>query len=469
MKKVFLIYPPSPKMNRTARCQQPIKELVVLPPLPPTDLMYCAAVAKQTGAECKIKDYSVEGGDLDSLKEDILKFSPDIVFVNVATTVFKNDMAVFDVIKSVNSDILTVASGAHFLFFNTEILQNYPSLDVIIRGEPELTFKDIVSGRDFEQIEGITYRKNGEIKSNQDRPFIRNFDELPFPARELVNNDLYVRPDNGEKQAIIRVEQGCPHHCFFCLASVVSGEKVRYRSPENIVAEIKECREKYDIKNFVFWSDIFSADKQWVRQLCQKITEETPDIIWGANSRVDTVDEEILKMMYNSGCRTVSFGIESGSQVILDKIGKKITPEMATKAVNMCKKNKLNVFAYFILGLPWDNEQTIKETIDFSLKLNPDYVNYYTATVFPGTKFYYYVREHNPGDFDENDFYVSPYYYPCVKTHYLSKDRIKELHKTAVRKFYLRPSYIFKRLCEIRTFTQLKNYFIAGLSVLFKK
>lgn len=456
-------------MNRTARCQQPIKELVVLPPLPPTDLMYCASTAKQAGAECRIKDYSVEGGDLNTLKDDILKFSPDIVFVNVATTVFKNDMAVFEVIKSVNSDILTVASGAHFLFFNSEVLEKYSALDVIIRGEPEITFEEIVSGKDFENIEGITYRKNGEIVSNQDRPFNENLNELPFPARELVNNDLYTRPDNGEKQAIIRVEQGCPYHCFFCLASVVSGKKVRYRSPENIVAEIKECIEKYGIRNFVFWSDIFSADREWVIQLCKKITDEKLNIIWGANSRIDTVDDEILKIMYESGCRTVSFGIESGSQVILDKIGKKITPEMATKAVNMCKKNKLNVFAYFILGLPWDNEQTIKETIDFSLKLNPDYVNYYTATVFPGTKFYYYVRKHNLGDFDENDFYVSPYYYPCVKTHYLSKDKIKELHKTAVRKFYLRPSYIFKRLCEIRTFTQLKNYFKAGLSVLFKK
>lgn len=469
MKKVFLIYPPSPKMNRTARCQQPIKELVVLPPLPPTDLMYCAAIAKQFGSNCKIKDYSVEGGSLDTLKNDLSEFKPDIVFINIATTTFKNDMSVFDAVKSVDSKILTVASGAHFLFFNEEILKEYSSLDVIIRGEPEITFGEIVSEKDFENIDGITYRCNGKILSNKDRKFIENLDELPFPARELLNNDLYVRPDNGKKQAIIRVSQGCPYHCFFCLASVVSGEKVRYRSAENIIAEIKDCKEKYGIENFVFWSDIFSADKNWVQNLCKKIIDENLNVTWGANSRVDTVDEETVKLMYKAGCRLISFGIESGSQEILDKIDKKIKIEQVIKSVNLCKKCKLKVFAYFVLGLPWDNEQTIKETIDFSLKLNIDYVNYYTATVFPGTKFYDYVKENNLGDFGESDFYKNPYYYPCVKTHYLSKERVKELHKTAVKKFYLRPVYIFKKLLEIRSFKQFINYFIAGLSVLFKK
>jgi len=467
MKKVFLIYPPSPKMNRMPRCQQPIKELVVLPPLPPLDLMYCAAIAKQNNCECKIKDYSVENGT--DLKEDLKDFNPDIVFINVATTTFDSDIKAFETVKSVNPDILTIASGPHFLLFNEEILKKYPSVDLIIRGEPELTFGEIVSGKSLEEIDGLTYRQNSEIKSNKDRAYNENLDELPFPARELVDSNLYVRPDNGEKQAIIRVGAGCPHHCFFCLATVVSGNKTRVRSPENIIAEIRECREKYGIENFIFWSDIFSFDKKWVHSLCKSIIDSQLNIFWSANSRVDTLDEETVKLMYSAGCRLISMGIESGSQEILDKTGKGIKTEDAVKTVNLCKKYKIKVFAYFILGLPWETENHIRETIDFSLKLEPDYVNYYTATVFPKTKFYYYMQENNLGEFGGEDFYKSPYYYPCVPTHYISKERIKELHKYAVRKFYLRPSYILKKLSEIKSFTQFKNYFRAGLSVLFKK
>ncbi|MGN0015133.1 MAG: cobalamin-dependent protein, partial [Candidatus Gastranaerophilaceae bacterium] len=163
MKKVFCIYPPSPKMNRTARCQQPVKELIVLPPLPPTDLMYCAAVAREIGAVCKIKDYSVEGGGINILKHDISDFTPDIVLINVASTTFENDINAVKAIKEVSPKTLTVLTGAHFLTFNTSVLDKYPFIDIIIRGEPEMTFKEIVSGKSLEEINGITFRNNESI------------------------------------------------------------------------------------------------------------------------------------------------------------------------------------------------------------------------------------------------------------------------------------------------------------------
>lgn len=470
MKKVFCIYPPSPRMNRTARCQQPVKELIVLPPLPPSDLMYCAAVARDAGAVCKIKDYSVEGGNLADLQQDIKIFKPDIILINIASTTFNNDMKAVYAVKEVFEDILVVVTGAHFLTFNTSVIEQFPELDVIIRGEPEFTFKEIVSGKNFSEIDGITYRKKeGLIVSNPDRKFIDSLDDLPFPARDLVRNDLYIRPDTGEKQAIIRVAAGCPYHCFFCLATPVSGSKPRYRSADNIIAEIKECIQKYGINNFVFWSDLFTADLTFVKDLCKKIIAETPGIIWSANSRVDCINEEILDIMKKSGCSLISFGIESGSQEILDKIGKKITKSQAENAVTLCKKFNIKVFTYFVLGLPWEDERHIYETINFAVHLDADYTNFYTAAVLPGTRFYDYIKENQLGDIEDEGFYCSPYYYPCVKTHFLSKKKIYELHKFALRKFYLRPSYIFKKLCEINSLNQFINYFKAGFSVLLKK
>lgn len=466
IKKFLLIYPPSEQMNRTARCQQPIKELIVLPPLPPTDLMYCASVARKYGAFCKIRDYSVEKADLLS---DLKDFQPDLVLANVASTTFETDMQAFDIIKSFNDKILTVAIGAHFLTFNKTVLEEYKNLDIIIRGEPEITFGEIVSGKNLCNINGLTYRNKNEIIHNQDRDFLENLDELPFPARDLIDNNLYVRPDNGEKQAIIRVSQGCPFHCFFCLATPVSGAKVRYRSVDNIICEIKECISKYRIKNFVFWSDLFTSNHNFIKEFCEKIISENLNIIWGSNSRADTLNEDILILMKKAGCNLMSLGIESGSQEILDKIGKKITKEQAKNAVKMCKKHNIKVFAYFVIGLPWENKNNILETINFAIKLNPDYVNFYTAAALPGSRFYDYILKNMPEKIEDKDFYKSPYYYPCIGTEYLSKEEIKNLHKFAVKKFYLRPRYIMKKLTEIKTFTQLLNYFKAGFSVLLKK
>ncbi|MCR5260958.1 MAG: B12-binding domain-containing radical SAM protein [Candidatus Gastranaerophilales bacterium] len=467
MKKIFLIYPPSVQMNRTARCQQPVKELIVLPPLPPSDLMYCAAIAQKEGTICKIKDYSVEKGDLNTLEKDILSFRPDIVLVNIASTTFETDIKAVETIKKTDKNITTIVTGAHFLTFNISVLKEHADIDIIIRGEPEITFKEIVQGRDLNEIDGITFRNGDEIKSNKDRQFIEDLDILPFPARDLIKNELYTRPDTSEKQAIIRAAAGCPYNCFFCLATAVSGEKVRYRSPDNIIAEIKECINKYDIRSFVFWSDLFTANKVFVKELCEKLISEDLKIKWSSNSRVDTIDEETLVLMKKAGCTLLSMGIESGSQEILDKIGKKITKEQAVNTVKLCKKHGLQTFTYFVIGLPWETKQNIMETINFAIELDADYVNFYTATVLAGSRMYNYVIENSLGEM--KDFYKNPYYYPCVKTHYLSKEEIVKLHKYAVRKFYLRPKYIIKKLKEIKTAEQLKNYFRAGLSVLFKR
>lgn len=469
MKKVFFIYPPSVVMNRESRCQQPVKELVVIPPLPPTDLMYMAAIAKNIGLECKIKDYSIKGETLEDLEKDIRDFEPDYLLVNVATPTLKCDLMACDVAKKVSNDIVTIAIGAYFLTHNTEVLNEYSNLDLIIRGESEFTFKEIIEPKPYQDILGLTYRDGSDAKTNLPRPFIENLDELPFPARDLVDNNIFRRPDNNKVQAVIKVARGCPFHCFFCLATPVSGAKLRLRSVENIVAEIKECVEKYKITNFIFWSDIFNLNRDWVISLCNAIIDSGLKISWSSNTRADTADEELAKLMYKSGCRLVSIGIESGSQEILDKMGKKITLEQARDTVKIFKKAKIKIYNYFVIGLPWEDEKHIEETIKFAIELDSDFVSFYTATVLPGSKFYDYVLENSLGDLNDETTYKSAYYYPSVGTHHLSKERIVELHNTAMKRFYLRPSYIIKKLMGITSLAELKNYIVAGLSLLFKR
>ena len=462
-KKILLIYPPSPVLNREDRCQQPTKELLVIPPLPPTDLMYLAAVAEDAGLEAKIADYS-QGG---SFEKDLKEYKPDYLLINVATPTFRSDLSALTVAKEICPDVITIAKGAAFLNVALDVMYFQKDLDLIIYGEAEDTLREILKGRRYKYIKGLYYREDLRAKFTGPRPFIQDLDRLPFPARHLVDNNIYRRPDNNEVQAVIKVSRGCPFHCFFCLATPVSGAKVRKRSPENIIEEIKECVEKYGITNFIFWSDIFDIDKEWVMDLCDKIIESELDITWSANTRADTADEEMAYKMYDAGCRLVSIGVESGSQEMLDKIGKRITLDDVRLTVKIFKRAGIRIYNYFVIGLPWEDEDTVEDTIEFAIELDSDFISFYTATPLPGTKFYDYAKENNL--IDSNTSFKNAYFYPSVNTHHLTKERVFELHKQAIRRFYLRPEYIFRMLCRIQSFAEFKNYFKAGFSLLFRR
>lgn len=466
------MYPPSPVMNREDRCQQPTKELIVIPPLPPTDLMYLASVAESVGYEAKIQDYSLLGNEqfeeIEAFKNDLQDFKPDYIVVNVAMPTLENDLKSLDIAKEICPNVQTITKGATFLTLAEDILKTHKSLDMIIKGEAEWTLKELLEGREKSEILGLGYKNDaGDVFINETRPFIENLDEIPFPARHLVDNSIYRRPDNNKIQATIKVSRGCPFHCFFCLATPVAGSKVRRRSPENIIKEIKECVEVYNIRNFLFWADIFDFDRDWTMDLCQKIIDSGLNITWSANTRADTADYEMAKMMYKAGCRLVSIGVESGSQYMLNQMGKKITLDDVRKTVALFKKAGMRIYNYFVIGLPWETEETVEETIKFAIELDSDFISFYTATPLPGTRFYQYAKENNL--FDSETSFESAYFYPAVNTHHLSKDRIFELHKSAIKRFYLRPSYILRMLSRIRTFAEIKNYFIAGFNVLLRK
>ncbi|MBR6126604.1 radical SAM protein [bacterium] len=462
--KVLLIYPPSPVLNREDRCQQPTKDLIVIPPLPPTDLLYLAAIAEECGYEARVKDYS-EGGNL---LNDVQEFAPNFIVANIAMPTYKTDMEALARIKQTFPNIKIIVKGAPFLTYNTNVTYENPFVDYVIYGEAELTLKEILDGVPNEEILGICYTDdNMQPVKNDPRPFIENLDSLPFPARHLVDNSKYKRPDNGKVQAVIKVSRGCPYHCFFCLATPVSGANVRKRSVENIIAEIKECVEKYNITNFIFWSDIFNIDRDWTINLCKKIIDSGLKITWSANTRANTMDDEMAAWMYKSGCRLCSIGVESGSQEILNNIGKKITLDEIRNTVKILKKNKIKIYNYFVIGLPWETEKTVEETIKFAIELDSNFISFYTATPLPGTKYFAYAMMNKliSGELD----FTNSYYEPVVKAHDLTKERIFELHKSAIKRYYLRPKFILKTLMNLRSFAEFYNYFKAGIGLLLKK
>ncbi len=462
-KKILLIYPQSPVLNREDRCQQPTKDLLVIPPLPPTDLLYLASIAEQAGLEAYVRDYSL-GGDFE---QDLKDIQPNYVLANIATPTLENDINCFKIAKKILPKVINIAKGAVFLTYNSEIMLKNKEINYIISGEPEETLKELLEGeKKPKDILGLWYKEGFVAKFSGVRPFIENLDTLPFPARHLIDNSVYRRPDNNKVQAVIKVSRGCPHHCFFCLATPTSGRKVRMRSPENIIAEIRECINKYNIKNFIFWSDVFNQDREWTMNLCEKIIKSGLKFTWSANTRADTADLKMAKLMRKAGCRLVSIGVESGSQFILDKIGKNVTLDEIRDTVDAFKKAKIKIYNYFVLGLPWDDEATIAETIDFAIELDSDFVSFYTATPLPGTRFYNFIKNELH---EEIGSYENAYYEPCVNTYSLSKEQIMEYHKKAVKAFYLRPWYIFKMLLKIRSPYEIKSYFLAGMKILLSR
>lgn len=462
--KALLINPPTGRYMRSDRCQAPADSRVAEPPRPPMDLAYCAAVLEKIGVECKIEDYSMQGQGWPEAIADLDSFKPEMLFISTTTPTIEDDLTICDAAKKINPKMLTVAKGAHLLVFDKEILAKFKNLDVAIRGEPEIIIKDLASTKDYSGISGITYRKDSEIIRNPDNPFEDNLDNLPFPARHLLNNRLYRTPDTNEPIAFINTARGCPYKCIFCAAGLVSGYKVRIRSIGSVVTEIEECIRVFGIKTFFFAADTFTYDKQWVINLCAEILKRDIKIRWGANSRVDTLDEEMISWMSKAGCYVIGFGAESGNQFMLDKIGKGITLDQIENALRLCKKYNIESFLVFVIGLSWETKETVNDTINFVKKIEASFIEVNIAYPIPGTAFHSIAKEN--GLFEEEKLFGHNYSFPLVRSFSLSTDELRRLRKKILKAFYLRPSYIVKRIRSIKSLKSVLNYFKYGVRLI---
>ncbi len=465
IKRALLINPPTGLYVREDRCQSSVGDFIVSVTRPPMDLMMMASSLESVGVECRIRDYPVEGGGWRIFRDDFLSFDPDLLILSTTSPTLKDDLSSCAIAKKIKPLTLTVAKGAHFLKYDRDILESSGDLDIIIRGENEFTIKEIVSAKDLSMVDGITYRYNGLILRNKDRDFLADLDDLPFPARHLVHNELYVRPDTKEPMAILETSRGCPGNCIFCLVGNVAGKKVRKRSVKSMIDEIRDCVDNYNICNFHFKSDTFTWDKNWLLEICGAIINNKLKIKWLCNSRVDILDRERVIWMKRAGCFAVGLGIESGSQVILDKIRKGITLEQSRKAVALCKEFGIKAYAYFIIGFPWDTEDTINDSVKFALELKPDFVDFFMPYPFPSTELERIAKEYNLINDNSSG---KAYAQPIMNTLYLSKDKLLMMQKNALRQFYMRPVYILNTLFSVKSPKMLVNYMCQGIKAVTK-
>ncbi|MDP8245977.1 MAG: radical SAM protein [Candidatus Hinthialibacter antarcticus] len=460
-KKAYLAVPPTGKYIREDRCQTPLDELHTVALRPPIDLLYVAGALEKAGVECLVQDYPAKDLNWDSFRRNLQEFQPDALILSITTPTLADDVKAAAIAKEINPNIITICKGAHFKHLDHEAMKLYPQIDIVVRGEYEETLGDLSSGKPWHEVAGITHRTTEGPVRNAERAFIQDIDDISFPARHLIDNSIYIRPDTEELQTTIVTSRGCPFSCIYCLAPKVSGNKVRTRSPQNVLAEIKECVEKHGIRNFLFRSDLFTAKKTWVKELCQAIQAEKLDIKWSCNSRIDTLEEDMLVEMRKSGCWLIAFGVEHGDPEMLELMRKQLDYDKIEPAIQLCKKVGIKTSVYFLIGLPWESRSTFEKTKAFARQLDPDFVEFFYTYPFYGTEFYEIaVKE---GLLEEGTLPHAAYNSPAIATKHLTLDELKPLRKEALRSFYLRPGYIFRTLTSNPSPTVFKNYMIYGL------
>lgn len=412
----------------------------------PLGIAYLGAMAQKTGHQVTVIDCQAEKLNYESFRDRIAQIPSDIVGVTATTLLYKSAMKLITIAKQVHPQAFTVLGGSHGTFWDENALNEYPSLDIVVRREGEQTFIELLdklqTQSSLSNVLGITYRNGDKIAHNADRPFLQDLDSLPFPAHDLL--PLEKLKHNGKIIFPLVSSRGCVYWCDFCSTVRMFGRGYRMRSPKNVVDEMEFVYDKYGVDQVTFYDDAFSVDRNRVVKICEELHARKLNIKWDCGTRVDMVDKELLKTMRGAGCFAVWLGVESGSEAILGAMNKKINLEQTRLAYKLAHEVGLMTIANTVLGFPGETEETAKATIRLIKELNPDDVGFYVATPYPGTPLYEQVKKSgwlSITDFDRYDTAG-----PTFETPSLSMARLAELRAKAYQEFYLRPGYVFKMI-----------------------
>jgi radical SAM superfamily enzyme YgiQ (UPF0313 family) len=405
------------------------------------------AVAEKEGHEVMVIDCQAEKLNYEAFRERISRAPSDVIGVTATTLLYKSAMRLVTIAKQVHPQSVTLLGGSHGTFWDENALNEYPSLDIVVRREGETTFIEILNKlqarASLSNVQGITFRnQKGKIICNSNRPFMEDLDAMPFPAHHLL--PLAALKRMGKVLFPLITSRGCVYWCDFCSTVRMFGRGYRMRSPENVVDEMEIIHDKYGANQFTFYDDAFTVNRDRVMKICEELHARKLDLIWDCGTRVDMVDRELLKRMHSAGCIAVWLGVESGSEIILNAMNKGIKLNKTRLAYKTAHEVGLMTIANVVLGFPGETEQTARETINFVKELNPDDVGFYVATPYPGTPLYDQVRKNGwlrVTDFDKYDTAG-----PTFETPWLSMKKLAEIRYKAYQEFYLRLGYVLKMM-----------------------
>jgi radical SAM superfamily enzyme YgiQ (UPF0313 family) len=360
-------------------------------PSPPLGLAYLAAALQAAGAEVRVLDLVVYPYSKAMLAHVLEEFKPGLVGLTAVTMNVDRALALAGDVKALAPEITTAMGGPHVTFSARETLEACPALDVVVLGEGEQTVVELChtldNGKRLDTVKGIAFRSESGIRFAPRRSLIRDLDGLPMPARHLLPLGRYRALGMPISMTTSR---GCPHACIFCVGRRMVGARVRFRSPKRVVDELQQlaCLGFHQIN---LADDLFTADHRRCAAVCDEILLRGLQVKWTSFARVDTVSEDLLRRMKAAGCTAVSFGIESANAGILKTIRKRITVDQVVSAIDMCAHAGVTPYASFILGLPGETPDTLRETQDFGKRLEDKGLVYgfHLLAPFPGTE----VRE----------------------------------------------------------------------------
>ncbi len=395
--------------------------------LHPLDILYIGAVLKKNDIPVKIYDCGAMHLSTDELVNIVKTTHPEILGVRTSTPTSDWDLSIIEKIKAeCNTQIIVF--GPHATLFAKEIIAN-KAVDAVILGEPEYAFLDVIMNEHWENIEGIIYKQDGKIYENTSARIVENLDSLPFPAWDMIPLDVYSPGEYISNQFpffTILTSRGCPFGCKYCPYPIAQGNKWRARSADNVVDEIQYLINNFGMKGLLFRDPEFTLDNVRIAKICQGIIDRRIKFSWRCETRVDTVNDQLLTLMTSAGCMGINFGIESASEKVLAGVGRKSIPEKdIINRIATCKRLGIDTFCFFIIGFPDDDAETIIDTINFSLKLAPNSAQFTVFTPYYGTELRSWYVENG---FIENDALSS-------MTSYKSVIRTKKLTSVELQKF----------------------------------
>ncbi|MFN0244152.1 MAG: B12-binding domain-containing radical SAM protein [Planctomycetota bacterium] len=467
--KVVLVNPPSPPEFRVSRGLMGGFGMAVNPGLlyPPIELAHVASVLEAAGHEVVIHDSDARGLDSAGALDAIAQEQPGLVCVDSSSTSLDRDLALCRAVRAKTGAPVAIL-GSQVTFTPGDIFAG-DNVDVVVRGEPEFTVREIAervaAKQSLEGVEGTSWRKqDGEIVHEPEREKIGALDDLPLPARHLLDNHAYHFPGVEGAITTVKSSRGCPLDCSFCGYTLAQGLRFRFRSPEHVVRELVDLHRNHGLRHVVFRDPIFTTRKDRIHAICDGILAEKLDLEWQCETAVKTLDRAVIEKMAKAGCKHISLGVESGNAEIqkkhcgsklLDPKTKELDFARCDEVFDACRANGVETRAFCMIGFPEETPAMVEETFRLVERCDPDQVQFCAVTAYPGTPLFKML--HGTREFD----YATMTGFQALEgNEHMTKEAIEAKIREGYRRFYRRPKRIVREMrSPVRFMGKVARYF----------
>lgn len=465
--KVCFLYTPNQMVNKcfyTASIWKNYSKNAIL--APPLGMVYLSALLRDKGYDTNFIDANILHLSKEQILEKLHVMNPDYVLYNAITDNLQDTLSwIREIRKDYNKPV--IIGGPHMEIYPEETL-THECLDYGVVGDGWETLPELLDAlehkKDLTKVQGLVFRKNDKVILTEPRPKRVSLEEVPFPARDLLQNEKYDTVLSKARPITIMITAlGCPFKCTYCCTDT----NLRARSAEHIVAEVEECINKFGIREIEFYDETFTVNRKKMNRFLDLVEEKGLKFYWSIRTRVDCVDRELLGRMAKNGCIRVNFGIESGDEKVLMAINRNMSIDTIRKAVQWSKEAGVMTFGFFMIGLPQDTKESIEKTLNLMLELDLDFMQLNKFTMLPNSEIYEAYKKETGKDF-WREYTLGKATLDDLKRDYLqiTDAELDEYLERGYRQFYYRPKYILKKLLAVSSFREFKRLASGAISLL---